>query len=178
MAALTCEKTQPLYADFCEAEEWGDPTLYTRGIAALYSFSSTGSTAAATQVLAETQFLFPDLDDFDSYLVSYAFDAGTVLEEALLFVAKQEETHFRNHLSAVTDCIDTFVQMYLELDPNQEDLNEVIQADSYMCQEHERRARLFAALSTIPDITPSSITSLKSLNGTYPLVALERLAGL
>lgn len=169
---------QPLYTDFCEAEEWGDLALYARGIDALYGFSLDGSTTAAAQILTETHHLFPDLDEFDNLLVSYAFDACVVLYEALLFVSTQQEAHFHSHLAAVTDCIDTFVQMYQELDPDEEDFNEILQADPYMRQEHERRERLLAALHPAADVTPATVAALKTLNGIYPMVALQRLAGL
>ncbi|WP_375437917.1 DUF416 family protein [uncultured Hymenobacter sp.] len=178
MAALTCEKMQVLYEAFCEVEEWGDPALYQQGINALYSFGLDNSTAATIQFLANTQYLSPDLDDFTTPLASYALDASSALTEALLFVSKQEEKHFHNHLAAVTDCIDMFVQMYLNLNPNRRDLDAVIKADQYMQQEHERRERLCTALQSTSTITPSAIEALKNLNGTEPIVGLDRLAGL
>lgn len=178
MAALTCEKMQVLYEAFCEVEEWGDPALYQQGIDALYSFGLDGSSAAVVHCLANTQHLSPDLDDFTTPLASYALDASSALTEALLFVEKQEEKYFRHHLAAVTDCIDMFVQMYLGLDPNRRDLDEIIKADEYMQQENERRKRLYTALLNITDITPSVLITLRNLNGTEPIVGLDRLAGL
>ena len=178
MAALTCEKMQALYEAFCEVEEWGDPALYQQGIDALYSFSLDDSTAAAVHCLANTQHLSPDLDDFTTPLASYALDASSALTEALLFVVKQEEKFFRNHLAAVTDCVDMFVQMYLDLNPNRQDLDEIIRADEYMQQEQERRKRLYTALQNIDTITPPVLVTLRNLNGTEPIVGLDRLAGL
>ncbi|MDF7810021.1 DUF416 family protein [Hymenobacter sp. YC55] len=178
MAALTCEKMQVLYEAFCELEEWGDPALYQQGIDALYSFGLDDSTAAAVHYLANTQHLSPDLDDFTTPLASYALDASSALTEALHFVVKQEEKYFHNHLAAVTDCIDMFVQMYLDLNPNRPDLDEIIRADEYMQQEHERRKRLYTALQNITHITPTVLVTLRNLNGTEPIVGLDRLAGL
>jgi uncharacterized protein YjaG (DUF416 family) len=178
MAALTCEKMQVLYEAFCEVEEWGDPALYQEGIEALYSFGLDNSTAAATQFLATAQHLSPDLDDFATALASYALDASSALTEALLFVSKQQEHYFQNHLTAVTDCVDTFVQMYLNLNPNRRDLDQIIKADHYMQQERQRRARLYKVLRNMPEITPSAVATLKNINGTEPIVGLDRLIGL
>ena len=178
MAALTCEKMQVLYEAFCEVEEWGDAALYEQGINALYSFGLDNTTAAATQFVANTPHLSPDLDDFATPLASYALDASSALTEALLFVSKQEEKYFRHHLAAVTDCIDIFVQMYLNLNPNRRDLDAIIKADQYMQQEQERRERLGAALHSLPEITPGAIRTLRNLNGTEPIIGLDRLMGL
>ncbi|QNH61587.1 DUF416 family protein [Hymenobacter sediminicola] len=175
IAALTCAKMQPLYAAFCESESWGNSGVYEDGIQALFSFALTNSADEAVRVLPEFEQWFPDLDDFESILTSYAFDSSVALTEALLFVSTQDNIHFENHLTAATDCIDMFVQDLLDLDPNQPDLNKIIEASGYMQREFARRNSLLFALQENPAVTTETIEHLKLLNSTNALVELELL---
>jgi hypothetical protein len=68
-----------------------------------------------------------------------------------------------------------FVQLYLDLDPNRSDLNEIIDKDAYMQQEYGRRNKLFIELQQTAHIDLLSVEALKALNGKAPLVALEYL---
>ncbi|UYZ61506.1 YjaG family protein [Hymenobacter weizhouensis] len=175
LAALTCEKILPLYAAFTEAESWGSFGVLQQATSALFDFAINDTLIDTDAIQGKLAAVVPDLDECSSELASYALDACTALSEALLFIETRSYTYLQQHLTAVTDCIDMFVQMHRDLDPNQPDLDVIITADPYMQQELTRRETLVVALHQVPTLTSELLEHLRQLNGTEPLVRLEML---
>jgi len=118
---------------------------------------------------------WPDLDESDNDVASYAFDACGALAEALLLVEEQETAHLVNCLTAATDTIDMYVQDLQELTLSPSELNAFIEASPVMKQERHRQRVLTQELLGRAILDSEFLAHLKQLNGQAPLADFPRL---
>lgn len=177
-AGLVCERLLPQYEAFCRAENWGSPAVYERGVELLYN-SGLGEfhAAEATVLLEKLDFVTPGLQEFGGPLTTYALDACIALHEALQFLADKQETHISNCATATLDSVETFVQEYRQLDPDQRGFAAAVAADPFMQAETARQHRLLEALLSIHEFDAASIHQLRRLNGSGGIVDLALLPG-
>ena len=118
---------------------------------------------------------WPDLDESDNDVASYAFDACGALAEALLLVEEQETAHLVNCLTAAIDTIDMYVQDLQELTLSPSELNAFIEASPVMKRERHRQQVLTQELLGRAPLDSEFLAHLKQLNGQAPLVDFPRL---
>ncbi|GAA4372481.1 DUF416 family protein [Hymenobacter koreensis] len=175
-AGLVCERLYPQYQAFCEAESWGSPVVYERGVELLYN-SGLGEfhKQEAASLLEKLELVTPALNASKSPLTSYAVDACIALNEALQFLTDKLESHLHNCATAAMDSVDMFVQDYQNLSPSRRGLEAVVAADPFMQAEKARQHRLLEALLTLHDFDATSIHQLRRLNGSGGIIDVDLL---
>lgn len=163
VAALVCDRLYPNYLLFTKFDNWGNPSLFRAGIELLFDTAVNGirPIAAAQRMDDELDSAFPDLDDFTSREASYAFDAASALNSALLFLITGEKEHVVNCSIAAFNTVDMFVQMLHEIEPDMPNLEALIDSDPYMLREVERQHQLVDLLSRTAVISTDFIAKLR-----------------
>jgi uncharacterized protein YjaG (DUF416 family) len=175
-AGFTCEKLYPQYAAFCRATGWGSPVVFERGTALLLQAARQDIPADIVRPwLERLQQVMPNLAEFENPLTPYALDACSALEQALLFLLDRQEMHLVYCATAATDTVEMFVQEQLQLDPNQRNLDAVVDASPFMQHELARQRRIAEALLSLWDIEEEHLAQLRQLNGREAIIELSLL---
>lgn len=163
VAALVCDKLYPNYLLFTETNNWGNPSLFRAGIALLFEAAAVGRrpVSEAQKLDNELDSAFPDLDDFTSSEASYAFDASSALASALNFLITEEKEHVVNCSVTAFDTVDMFVQMLHQMEPNEPNMEQLINGDPYMQREVERQRQVLNLLSARSIISLDLIAQLR-----------------
>jgi uncharacterized protein YjaG (DUF416 family) len=175
-AGFTCEKLYPQYVAFCQAANWGSPVVFERGVALLFQAAQQDIPADIVRAwLERLEQVAPDAAKFQVALAPYALDACIALEQALLFLLNKQEAYLLYSTTAATDAVDMFVQESLDLDPNQRNLDAVIDASPFMQRELARQRRVAEALLSLWELDDEQIAELRQFNGTEGIIDLSLL---
>lgn len=101
-------------------------------------------------LLDQLEAVIPDLDKHESYLASYAMDAGCAIHSALEYLVKSQDEQIINVAIFGRDTVDMYVQELHDLSPNDPALEEKIAANPYMVNELRRQ---FTSLRRLQGVT-------------------------
>jgi uncharacterized protein YjaG (DUF416 family) len=133
-------RMQPQYQVFHDREGWGDPAVINACLDVIHdNLVGTPSTTNIELLLEQLEAVIPDLDEHESYLASYAMDAGCAIHSALEYLLKSQDEQIINVAIFGRDTIDMYVQELHDLSPNDPALEEKIATDSYMVDEVDRQ---------------------------------------
>ena len=179
LAALTCEKICPNYSQFNRTAKWGNAEDLAKAVEFLYAAATTGkwSRKVAREVRIKVEESIPDIDNFMEYSsASYAFDASLAIDAALSFLATDDKQHVIDCVTHALNTVDMFVQELDDLDPNQPDLNQIIDNSQHLQRESQRQQGLLALLVKTQAITPEFISMLRQEQKlTEPMINLDLL---
>jgi uncharacterized protein YjaG (DUF416 family) len=111
-------------------------------------------------LLDQLEAVIPDLDEHESYLASYAMDAGCAIHSALEYLLKSQDEQIINVAIFGRDTVDMYVQELHDLSPNDPALEEKIATDSYMVNEVRRQLTSLQRLQRVAVVDEKLLNEL------------------
>jgi uncharacterized protein len=162
--ALVCRKMLPHYILFSEKEGWGDIEILEKAINLMFKSAINGFEEhkyEAEKLSESIDEICPDLDDFEG-IASYALDTCIAIDEALRFIISEDKENINNAFTSVFDTVDMFIQVVEDLDPNDENLDNIILNNPIMIREIKRQNDILRAVKDLKVISTELIENLKN----------------
>ncbi|MDR6193288.1 DUF416 family protein [Siphonobacter sp. SORGH_AS_0500] len=154
-------RMQPQYQVFYDREGWGDPAVIKASLRAIHdNLVGTRSITHIDLLLDQLEAVIPDLDEHESYLASYAMDAGCAIHSALEYLLKSQDEQIINVAILGRDTVDMYVQELRDLSPNDPALEEKIATDLYMVNEVGRQLSSLQRLQGVTDLDEKLLDEL------------------
>jgi uncharacterized protein YjaG (DUF416 family) len=167
---LNCEKMLPGYRLFSEIEDWGDFSFFKNLTESVFIYLTIHNDAGFYEKLDEELMEnFPELDNFDGIIASYAFDTACAFGELIQYIKTKEINHVIENSQS---CINT-VDMFVQHKENIRYINDIsalemlISKDEYMQKETSRQLTLLKELETMTLIDGKAIATMKNLNDSF-----------
>lgn len=156
-------RMQPQYQVFYDCEGWGDPVVIKASLSAIHdTLVGTRSITDIDLLLDQLEAVIPDLDEHESYLASYAMEAGCAIHSALEYLLKSQDEQIINVAIFGRDTVDMYVQELHDLSPNDPALEEKIATDPYMVNEVNRQLTSLRQLQGLTVINEELLNKLVS----------------
>lgn len=143
-------RMQPQYQAFCDHQGWGNPALFQTSLDVIWSkLMGIEVTTNIDTLLQQLEDVVPDLDDHDSYLASYGFDAGCAIYSAMEYLLKNQDEQVLAVATFARDTADMYVQVLNDLSPDDPALEKKIVTDPYMVNEVHRQVTTLQRLQGV-----------------------------
>ena len=171
--ASICGRMYSSYLFFFEREKWGNPSIFLQSIQFLYenSLNLSNSNDKFSKRIEE---IFPDLDEFEDFSASYAFDACTALYESITYLSDNNTEHITNCSTSATNTLDMFIQEYMDIDPNTPGLESIINSHPFMQKEVNNQLEVLKYLNSKSNINIEDIKFIRNISN-YSIVDLQLL---
>ena len=154
------------YVLFSNDENWGDVHFLDTVLSKAESIvlGSKIEKKELKRFLKQLDKNSPDLEEFGSFLASFAFDSCCAFDGLLNFMIDGDvENLLLTSVSAI-NTVDMFVQEKGDLEPNDSLLESKIANDDFMIAEENRQRMLISELKKHPTITEIVLNQLKQIN--------------
>lgn len=169
-AAAVCERLLPNYVAFSRETGWGEPEVLRTVLDEVWAFvrGATLASRALREREAQVERATPDTEDFDTYLVSPALDAGAALLAALECVRTTDASKAAEAAGMARDTVDMYVQELEDMSPGDRELEEKILNHPLMVRELERQEADLLALRQAEVIDDALVARLRALGQDGP----------
>lgn len=176
-SGLICKRMRILFVSFSVREDFGNIGDYDKALDIIFTsaMSDRINLKLIESIKLRFEESFPDLDEFDTVYASYALDACSSIEQALMYLLDKKKEHIVNCSTAATDVVDMFVQEYLDLNPSNPDLEDIISNNFFMTQEVNNQLDVLNTLDSVTTLDKDIVDNLIAISTKKPIIDFDRI---
>ena len=175
-AAACSERLIPNYEAFALMERWGDSSALDRALDAAWGYldDTPLPETLVRELIAASEAVAPDTEEFDSLFTSAALDAAGAVIATLMCCLNGEVSEAVRAASAARDTIDMYIQQDEVLDATNPNFEQRILAHPLMIEELSRQQQDMERLRTVGVFSATFLTDLRRTSRSAGLQPITR----